>query len=496
MRLSRTMAVAWRIGRQFTRDRRTIALLFLVPIAVMSLLVYLLQGPTVPPPVAIIANDQDWRERVAGWLETGANGVTLVNLQGGDFKKALTTGDVHAVIVVEASKAESEAPSAEKRAPTGGTTLSEELGSLLKAVALPDITIWLEGSDPQIIGQVMSRIRADLLRGLNEYRRDVQEKGLDRLREMLSQQQSRMALLLATLQRLLPPGISMPPELAAEFSPAAPGAAAAPGAPGTPGSPGDSGAPGASGVNPEDVTPENHPPGQDRERDNDGKDDEKNGQEDDLLEPFVLKTLHGGEEFSSTDYWAPGLIAFFAFFLVFLLTSVSFLRERLQGTLVRLLASPIGRTEMMLGYMIGFSLFALIQALVILVFIIYVLQVHQEGNLGLIFLVEVILTVGAVNLGIFLSTFARNELQVVQFIPLVILPQGLLSGLLVSLDTMPRILALIAKAMPLTYAVDALRAIMVRGAGVTDIAVQLGVLTGFMLLFTLAGALTLSRQVE
>src|SRR5579885_1603955 len=134
------------------------------------------------------------------------------------------------------------------------------------------------------------------------------------------------------------------------------------------------------------------------------------------------------KDYTQTDALAPLFVGLFAFFFIFLLTSVSFLRERSRGTIERLLISPLSRAELVLGYVIGFSIFAVVQSLVILLFVIYVLQVHYAGNLGLIFLITLCLTIGSVNLGIFLSTYARNEPQVIQFIPLVLVPQALLGG--------------------------------------------------------------------
>src|SRR5207248_10698179 len=130
------------------------------------------------------------------------------------------------------------------------------------------------------------------------------------------------------------------------------------------------------------------------------------------------------------DSIAPVFIGIFSFFFVFLLTSVAFLRERSQGTIERVMVSPLKRTELVMGYICGFMLFALIQSLLILLFVVFALRVHYSCNLTLVFLVAVLLTIGSVNLGIFLSTFAQNEFQVIQFIPLVFGIQVFLSGIL------------------------------------------------------------------
>ncbi len=209
---------------------------------------------------------------------------------------------------------------------------------------------------------------------------------------------------------------------------------------------------------------------------------------------FETRYIYGGEEFDFLDSFAPVYIAFFAFFFVFLLTGVSFLRERSQGTMERLLATPVGRGEIVLGYMLGFGLFAVVQSAVILLFTIYVLRIHHVGSLALVFLVEALLTVGAVNLGIFFSTYARTELQVVQFIPIVIVPQVLLSGLIVRVENLPLGLQILSSLMPLTYANRAMTDVMVRGLGLSEVTLELVALLGFAVVALLLSALTLRRQ--
>ena len=213
--------------------------------------------------------------------------------------------------------------------------------------------------------------------------------------------------------------------------------------------------------------------------------------------PLEIKTtrLYGSEDLKMLDFFAPMFIAYIAFFLIFLLTSVSFLRERTQGTMERLLASPVTRIEMVLGYMLGFGFFAMIQATVTLLFTIYVLQVKYNGNLLSIFVVTLALVLGSVNLGIFLSAFARNELQAIQFIPIVILPQVLLSGLLWPVQEMPGWLQAIARIMPLTYAIDALTDIMIRGKGLAATWVALLVLFGFATLAAMLAANSVRREI-
>ncbi len=205
--------------------------------------------------------------------------------------------------------------------------------------------------------------------------------------------------------------------------------------------------------------------------------------------------LYGGPQFDSLDLLAPAFIGFFIFFLVFLLTCVSFLRERVQGTMERLMATPAGRGEIVMGYTLGFTFFALVQSLLILLWSVYVLNIRTVGSLWLIFLVEAMLTLVAVGMGIFLSIFARNELQAVQFIPIVIVPQAFLSGLIFPIQDLPRWLQPFSYIMPMTYAVRALRDVMIKGMGLAQIAPDLLILLALGVAMLLLAAGSLRREI-
>ncbi|HAG97705.1 MAG TPA: hypothetical protein DCL75_02295, partial [Ktedonobacter sp.] len=213
--------------------------------------------------------------------------------------------------------------------------------------------------------------------------------------------------------------------------------------------------------------------------------------------PFTVSNpeyLYGGPQYTFNDSLAPVFIGIFSFFFVFLLTSVAFLRERSQGTIERVMVSPLTRVELVMGYISGFTLFALIQSLLILLFVVFALRVHYSGNLALIFLVSVLLTVGSVNLGIFLSTFAQNEFQVIQFIPLVFGIQVFLSGIFWPVAQLPAALQPVSYLLPLTYANEALRNVMLKNYGIGDIAVQLVALLVFALAMVVLSSLTIRRQ--
>ena len=210
-----------------------------------------------------------------------------------------------------------------------------------------------------------------------------------------------------------------------------------------------------------------------------------------------VKYLYGGSEYDTLDYFGAAFIGLVVFFLVFVITIVSFLNERTQGTLERLMASPLRRGEIVIGYMLGFTVVALVQATEVLVFALAVLRIHNQGNVLLIFGMEALMAIAAVNLGIFLSMFARSEFQAVQFIPLVVVPQVLLSGIIFPVSTEPGPLQWLSNVLPLTYAVNGMRDIMVKGADLTWSALQLdaAVVAGFVILLIAAGTATLRRRL-
>ncbi|MFC0335336.1 ABC transporter permease [Paenibacillus sepulcri] len=213
---------------------------------------------------------------------------------------------------------------------------------------------------------------------------------------------------------------------------------------------------------------------------------------DPSLQPAV-SYLHGRSDMSSFDSFGPVLIGFFSFFFVFLLAGVSFLRERTSGTLERLLATPIRRSEIVTGYLAGFGLFTLLQAALIAWFAIDVLGLYMDGSIWLVLLMNLLLSLTALTLGILLSSFAGSEFQIIQFIPLVIVPQVFFSGLF-NLDAMAPWLQKLSYIMPLYYGADAMRGIMIRGAGWSDIQLDVYVLVGFSILFVLLNVQALRKH--
>lgn len=335
----RIRALAIRIIRQFLRDKRTLALLFLAPLLILCLMKLVFNGQTVNPEIGAVSVPQQLVERLEQW-----DAHITVYDDAESAEAALKAGDLHAVLTLSGGK--------------------------------PDIR--LEGSDP-------------------------------------SESKKVLLLLQRTMQAVMP-----------------------------------------------------------------------------SVQPSV-SYLHGSEEMTSFDSFGPVLIGFFSFFFVFMLAGVSFLRERTSGTLERLLATPIRRSEVVAGYLSGFGLFTLLQAALIAWFAIDVLGLYMQGAIGWVLLMNLLLSLTALTLGTLLSSFAGSEFQIIQFIPLVIVPQVFFSGLF-NLDAMQPWLQNLSLIMPLYYGADAMRGIMIRGEGWEDIQLDVYVLLGFSLAFALLNVFALRKH--
>jgi ABC-2 type transport system permease protein len=202
--------------------------------------------------------------------------------------------------------------------------------------------------------------------------------------------------------------------------------------------------------------------------------------------------LYGYENMAAFDNFGPILIGFFVFFFVFLIAGVAFLKERTTGTLERILATPLRRWEIVIGYFLGFGSFTIIQSALIAWFSINILHIMMVGSFSLVLIITILTAMVALTIGTFISAFANNELQVIQFIPIIVVPQVFFSGLF-DLSTMPVWLQSFGKFMPLWYSADALRNVMIRGKGLEDILFDAFILILICVLFTLANIIALKK---
>ncbi|MEC0242413.1 ABC transporter permease [Paenibacillus dokdonensis] len=202
--------------------------------------------------------------------------------------------------------------------------------------------------------------------------------------------------------------------------------------------------------------------------------------------------VYGSADTTYFDTLSPILIGFFVFFFVFLISGIGLLRERTTGTMERLMSTPVRRGEVIIGYLVGYGIFAFIQTVIIVVYATMVLGMNMAGSIWYVLLTNLLLAFVALSLGILLSTFASSEFQMVQFIPIVIIPQIFFAGIF-PLDHMADWVQVIARIMPLYYGADALKDVMYKGLGFGDIALDLGVLVLFAALFIVLNILALKK---
>ncbi len=194
------------------------------------------------------------------------------------------------------------------------------------------------------------------------------------------------------------------------------------------------------------------------------------------------------------DHIGAALLGVFPFVVMFVVTSVATLRERSSGTLERLLASPMGKGDFMLGYALAFGVMAVVQAVLATAFAVYVCGLDVAGPLWQLVCVAVLDAVLGTALGLLASGFARTEFQAVQFMPAFILPQFLLCGLLVARDGLPDVLRWVSDVLPLSYAVDAMKSVTASAAEGADVGQDASVIAAWIVVSLVLGSLTLRRR--
>lgn len=193
------------------------------------------------------------------------------------------------------------------------------------------------------------------------------------------------------------------------------------------------------------------------------------------------------------DRLAPALLAIFPFIVMFLVTSVTTLRERGSGTLERLLALPMSKADFLVGYALAFGLVAAVQSALAVGLSVGLLGFEIAGPVWLLLVVAVVDALLGTALGLFVSAFARTEFQAVQFMPALVVPQILLCGLFVPRDRLPDVLGTISDVLPLSYAVQAMSSVR-DSADVSGVWGDLGVIAAFVVVGLALGAATLRRR--
>ena len=190
------------------------------------------------------------------------------------------------------------------------------------------------------------------------------------------------------------------------------------------------------------------------------------------------------------------MLAIFPFVVMFLVTSITMLRERTSGTLERLLTTPIHKADLLFGYALAFSVMAALQSLVATAVAYWIFGLDIKGSPALVVMVAVVNAVLGVALGLFCSAFARTEFQAVQFMPVVVVPQILLCGLFVARSRMNGFLEALSNLLPLTFSVDALQEIAANSTATAAMWQDVGVIASVVLAVLVLAALTLRRSTR
>jgi ABC-2 type transport system permease protein len=215
-----------------------------------------------------------------------------------------------------------------------------------------------------------------------------------------------------------------------------------------------------------------------------------------LIAPSLLVGLFAwlfSDQEGVFDQFGGPILALFPFIVMFLITSITTLRERRSGTLERLMTTPISKSDFILGYGLAFGLMATLQAVITVTFAVWICGLEVDGPLWQLGLVAVVDAILGTALGLLASAFARTEFQAVQFMPLIVFPQIILGGLFMPREDMPEVLYQISKILPLSYAIDTINAVTSGDDG-WDVFGPLLIVLAFAVGALILASLTLRRR--
>ena len=203
----------------------------------------------------------------------------------------------------------------------------------------------------------------------------------------------------------------------------------------------------------------------------------------------------GGVQYSGLDVSIPTVMAFVLTFLVLLISLIIVARETTSGILPRLYTTPLSAVERLVGYSAALLLMGIMMVAVILVIGVGIFGAAVRGSFVLLFFAAVLYALAHIFMAVFLSNFARNELQAVQMAPLIALPSMALSGMLVPVTTFPDWVQAVAKFIPMYYGNRLFQGIMLKGYGVSDLAPEFAIIGGMALLFLVLAAMTVKDRI-
>ena len=202
--------------------------------------------------------------------------------------------------------------------------------------------------------------------------------------------------------------------------------------------------------------------------------------------------IYGNKDTTFFTKIVPILMGFFVFFFVFLISGMALLKERTTGTLDRLLATPVKRSDIVFGYMLSYGAVAALQTTIIVLSTVWLLKLKVLGSMIDIILVNILFALVALSFGLLLSTLAQSEFQMMQFIPIIIVPQVFFSGI-IPLDSMANWIQSMGKFLPLYYAGHALSEIVLQGTSILNLESDLFVLLIFLSILTVLNIVGLKR---
>ena len=211
------------------------------------------------------------------------------------------------------------------------------------------------------------------------------------------------------------------------------------------------------------------------------------------VQDVQISYLHGSADWGSFDYFGPVFIGIFIFVFVFITSGMSLVTERTGGTMERLIVTPIRSWQLVLGFCLGFGLVSLVQAGIVLWACIALIGFPSEGSLVLVVATTFSMALVSLTLGLLVSALARTPFQVIQFMLILVVPQILLSGIF-DLSSAPAWLQVLSVCFPVTHGAEALRDIMLRGAGFSDVALNFGILWAFIAAFFALACVSFARR--
>ncbi|MFW9852477.1 MAG: ABC transporter permease [Candidatus Thorarchaeota archaeon] len=205
---------------------------------------------------------------------------------------------------------------------------------------------------------------------------------------------------------------------------------------------------------------------------------------------------HDGAEFTGLDVGIPSVIAFVMIFLLLIVGLITIVREKIQGTQDRLYSTPLRSSERLLGYVIGLMLIAFLMITLVLIFGVFVFGAKVQGNVFLLIFAALLFGIAHVFMAVFLSNFAQNELQAIQFAPLTAIPSMALGGMLVPIVSLPGWLQPFSYVVPLTYGINLFEGIMLKGWGFKELWLEFTIVAGMCLLFFILAVVTVRSRMR